>query len=361
MIPAAPLYNGMPPQGVASIQSTVPAVCSIVPPGLNGATLNRTPKDSEAYVDMGLAVGDMGANLATGALGKVAGPVGAAVSSGFNLASTSIHNQREVERLLDIYRDTVAMQLGIPPETVTEVELRVAAEHFSENKMLREEFNKIDERSVKNPVRSLVTGLAAVGGGALGMIGGVPGTLAGSFAASSVADNVMDGIIGKEGATPFTALQQAETKLQSGQGVSATDMFLFHVAASSDLATQIEGHMGDRFEDLPDSKKTRTMLRDHPALTELCKYEAFLINSKMLPPASLMDGNVQTAIKQQFEQYRTQTAQMPRPTISTQGAEVARYQPPMQTAAITQQPRGNYAQAVTQERAAITPQTPSVQ
>lgn len=350
----SPVTMGAVPQGVEPPYQAAVAAPVV---GLDGTGLTHASTGSETIADMAIMAGDVGSNLALGTVAKNAGPIGSAVSAGFNLVGTSVKNSREIEQLLTLYRNTVAAQMGIAPEQVNEQDLRAAANQFPENKSLREELEQLDTRAVHNPVRALVTGTAAVLGGGAGALVGLPAAgvggiatgLAGSVAASSAADKMMDGIIGKEEATPFTTLQQIEAKLQSGQGVSAVDMFAFHVAADKDLAVQIEGHMGDRFQDLPEEKQTRAMLRDHPALTELCKFEAYLINNKALPPASLMDERMQMAVRQQFEQMQA-AMQQPTMRVQAQGSEVARLlQHPSQIT--VQRPQaGNYAQAITQQR-----------
>lgn len=356
-----PLHLSGLPQGASGTPgATMIATPVVVPPGVNGASLTRQGSEGETYTDLALMAGDAGSNLAVGSVLKNgAGAIGTAVSGAFSVVGTQIHNQREMETLLNVYRDTVAAQLCIPAQAVNEADLRFAAEKFQENKMLREELATMDEKSVTSPVRSVVTSAAALAGGLVGGIGGMgvmslPASIAGSVAASKAADSVMDGIIGKaDMLTPFVALQQAEAKVTSGEGVSALDMFLFHVASDPGLARQIEGHMGDRFEELPEEKQTRAMLRDHPMLTELCKYEAFLLNSKALPAAALMDGRVQQAVKQEFEQAYAQ-AQKPKNLVFSGGAQVSPLAPRSQIVARTAPAaQGGYTQAVEQQRAAL--------
>jgi len=355
----APLHTGEILPGAAAPDVSIMA--APVVPGMNGATLVRPGSSEETYTDLALMAGDAGGNLATGILKTGAGAAGTAVSGAFSVVGTEIHHRREIEKLLEVYRDTVAAQLGIPANAVNEADLRAAAEKFPENKALREEFAAMDEQSVTSPVRAVVTSAAALAGGAAAALVGLPAAgigglatgLAGSVAAGQVAGRVMDGILGKENnLTPFVALQQADAKLQSGEGISARDMFLFHVASDKNLATQIEGHMGDRFEDLPPEKQTRTMLRDHPLLTELCKYEAYQLNSKALPAASLMDERVQAAVKQEFEQ-----AQRPQGRIMTTGSTVSPLAPRSQIV-VQNATQNGYAQAIEAQRAAQTAQNP---
>lgn len=360
----APLHVSALPQGASPApHAAVMAAPAVVPPGANGASLTRQGNEEETYTDLALMAGDAGSNLAVGGILKSgAGALGTAVSGAFSVVGTQIHNQREMETLLNVYRDTVAAQLGIPADAVVEADLRFAAESFRENKMLREELARMDEASVTSPVRSVVNSAAALAGGAVGAIGGLglmslPAGIAGSMAASKAADRVMDGIIGKSDAlTPFAALQQAEARVTSGEGVSALEMFLFHAVSDPRLAAQIEGHMGDRFEELPEEKQTRTMLRDHPMLTELCKYEAFLLNSKALPAAALMDERVQNAVQQEFEQAFAQTKK-PQNLVFTSGAHVSPLAPRSQITIKTPAAQGGYAQAVEQQRAALEAQT----
>lgn len=341
------------PQGAQPTYSAVAAAPAVV--GMDGVGLTRESSSNETIADMAITAGDVVSNLAIGTVAKnVAGPIGTVASAGFRAVGTSVQNGREMDQLLALYRNTVAAQAGIAPEQVDEQILRVAAERFPENKALREELERLDKRAVYEPVKALVTGAAAVGGGIVGAVGGggvnVVTGLAASVAASTAADKMMDGVFGKEEATPFTALQQIEVKLREGQGASAFDLFLFHLAADKNLAAQIEGHMGDRFEELPEEKQVRAMSRDHPELLELCKFEAYLINTKALPPASLMDERMQQAVRQQFEQMRR-----PDMRIHTQGAEVL---PMMQRPAQIIVPRpyaGNYARRVAQPPEASPP------
>lgn len=350
-----PLHIGGMPQGALRPHASVMA--SAVVPGANGASLVRSIGDDETYTDMALAAGDMGSGLAAGTLGKFGGAVGTAASGAFSVVGTSIQQQRAVEKLLEVYRDTVSAQLQIPPAAVNEMDLRAAADQFAENKALRDEFERMDTRSVTSPVRAVVTSAAALAGGAAGAIagGGIASLatgFAGSVAASSAAGKALDGIIGKEDAlTPFVALQQAEAKVLSGEGVSPKDMFLFHVASDPALAAQIEGHMGDRFQDLPAEKQARAMLRDHPVLTELCKYEAYMLNSKAVPAASLMDGRVQQSLVEEFEQTYAQV-QRPAGRIMTAGAEISPLAPRSQIVLPDAGGEGAFARAVTQRRIA---------
>lgn len=349
---------GVVPQGVQAALVSTPAAAAIVP-GMNGATLAREASAADTYTDIGLTVADAGANLASGTLGKVGGPVSVVASGAFNIAGNALHHERDIEKLLEVYRDTVSAQLGVPAAAVNEADLRVAASKFPENKALLQAFEHMDEQSVNAPVRSIVSGAAALVGGAAGALagGGIASMatgLAGSMAASRAADGVMDSVLGKENNnTVFAALQQADANLQSGKGVSAMDMFLFHVAADSKLAAQIEGHMGDRFEDLPQEKKTRTMLRDHPILTELCKYEAYLLNSKSIPAAALMDERLQAEVRKEFEQLYAQ-AQTPDNRIQAMGSQISPLAPRSQI--VVQQPtpaqQAGYAQAIAEQRAA---------
>lgn len=344
---AAPLHVAALPQGAAA--PTTAAMAMPVVPGVNGATLTRAASNQETYTDLGL----MGGEAVTGLLPHFAGPAGAVVSGAFGVAGTQIHNRRNVATLLSVYRDTVAAQMGIPANVVNEADLRFAAEKFPENKVLRAEFAGMDERSVTQPVRKTLSAAAALAGGAVGALagGGVASLatgFAGSMAAERVANSALDGILGKEETlTPLVALQQAEAKVTAGEEVRDLDMFLFHVAVNKHLADQIEGHMGNRFEELPEEKQTRTMLRDHPLLWALCKYEAALLNSKALPAASLMDERVQAAVKQEFEK-----TQQPQGRIHTMGSSVSPLAPRPQIAVKTPAAQSGYAQAIEAQRAA---------
>lgn len=358
---------GSVPPGVQSALVSTPATAAVVP-GMNGVTLAREASAGETYADIGLTVADVGTNLASGTLGKIGGPVSVAASGAFNIAGNVLHHERTIEKLLEVYRDTVSAQLGVPASMVNEADLRAAASKFPENKALLQEFEHMDAQSVNMPVRSIVSGAAALVGGAAGALagGGIASLatgLAGSVAASRAADGVMDSMLGKESNnTVFAALQQADAKLQSKAGVSAMDMFLFHVAADAKLAAQIEGHMGDRFEDLPEEKKTRTMLRDHPMLTELCKYEAYLLNSKSIPAAALMDERLQQQVKQEFEQFYAQ-AQVPQNQVLATGSQVSSLVPRSQIVVSQPMPQASqpgYAQAIAEQRIAQQDQQTSI-
>ncbi len=327
--------------------------------GMNGVGAYRPLTNEESLADMAV----MGLDAAGGLVSKAAAPV-AALSGAASVVGTSLQNQREEKILLDLYRDTVAASIGIPPEQVTLEDLRQMAEHSPEHKHLREELEKLDERSITKPVRSVVTTAAAVGGGILGAIpglgiGSAATGLAGSIAASKAADSIMDGMIGEErDDTVFDAIKQIDAKVQSKDGVSPLDLFALHVAADEGLALQIKGHMGDDFGDLPSDKQARTMLRDHPRLTELCRYEAYLINAGALPPASLMDERVQVMVRERFEHLQAQA--QPTPRIMTGGHQVSPLAP--QSQIVAGQP-GAFSRAVTQQReqAAMQPSETSIQ
>ncbi len=348
----APLYVGQLPHGAGDAQ--VAYMAAPVVPGMNGKNLARAGTDGELYTDLTLTGLDAAGGIAVGA--RSAGAAGAAVSGAVNVVSTTLHNNRTEQQLLDLYRDTVASQLGMAPEQVSVDNLREAAERFAENKALRAEFAAMDEKSVTSPVRAAITSVAALAGGAAGALagGGIASMatgLAGSMAAGSAAGKALDAIMGKDGElTPFGALQQADAKLQSGEGVSAMDMFQFHVASDPDLARHIEGHMGERFQDLSDEKKSRTMLRDHPMLTELCKYEAYLLNSKSISAGSLMDGRVQMDVQAEFEQSYLQ-AQTPSLRVTTGDAVVSRLAPSSQIVVPSPAAVGAHTQALAQQRA----------
>ncbi len=300
------VYGDVPPGGARAMTSSVAAVPVHKPVGLN-----YQAKDGDTIKDVALTAGDLGGGLlvnGSAALGKAAGPAGAVLSAGFSTVRGNMEAHRDIDSLLELYKEKVSLQLGKPAEQVSEKDLRAVAGRYPEYRGLRNALETIDARHAKTPVRSLVGASAALAGGAVGAIAGggfasLATGMAGSVAASAAADKMFMAVTGDgEEHSAYVKLKDLEAKVQSGEGVSAMDMFAYHVSQDEGLARQIETRMGDRFDDLSDEKKARAMLRDHPMESKLAEFEAYLMNTGQLQAAALMDESTQRAVRQAFEQ-----------------------------------------------------------
>lgn len=249
-----------------------------------------------AMVNVGAQLGGAAANMAlmgktaSHALGEAVGPVGGVVTAGVGMFTGSRDRKNGVADMIEGYREVVANQLGISPETVDEKALREAAKN---NDVLAQALEAYDDGARLKPAIngvSSVVGLAAgaAGAAALGLATGPLGLIAGlggGMLASSATEKVLGGVTNAQDLekTVHGKVIELKGKLEAGEYLSPKDIFAVHVRMNGKMGAQIKELVGKEFHELDAEGQAKAMFY-YKELTDLATQEAYLVNSGAIKP-----------------------------------------------------------------------------
>ncbi len=271
---------------------------SVLPPNY-GYVMNPALRPARAaggaLVDAGIGVAGAAANIglmnraATEVLGAAVGPVGGVVTAGVGMVSGSRTRKNGIADMIEGYREVVANQLGVSPETVDEKALREAAK---KNEVLAQALEAYDDGARLKPVITgvgAVTGLAAgaAATAALALTGplGIVAGIGGGILTSMATDKVLNGVMGTQDlqTTVHAKVAELKGKLEAGEYLSPKDVFSVHVRMNGKMAVQIKELCGKEFHELDAEGQAKAMFY-YKELTEMATQEAYLVNSGAIKP-----------------------------------------------------------------------------
>ncbi len=316
-------YN-QPPEGVAQVNAYHPAAAavphSISPQELvalqqkqlreNQDNLNKGAGDAAAgLIEMGASeFAKHGAKL-TG----FAGAAGAAGYGGTLLAAAYGGNHeknKELEKLTELYRKEISVELGIPEGEVTSDHTRWFAE-YPDRHQLREAVNEIDQKIVRRVTSSgaglagsvgamtvaapLLAGTAFATGG-LGLLATIPISMVGGAIASTVADKAVTSISGQDvHDSAYKELNQMQEKLIARQPVDTIDVFKVLLAGDTELQAAIKQEanegFGKDFDKLEPEEQAHLLSEKYPGLLDASRQLAYEINVGAVLPTRLLTLN----------------------------------------------------------------------
>ncbi len=250
--------------------------------------------EAKHTVDLGIAKVEDGTALRGASMAmQFAGPGGMAASTLVDAAAGSAESARELDTLIDSYRNIVAKTLNIIPEKVDESALRRAADIRAEqhnDSTLKEALEHIDSSTGRAFGESAVS----LGGFATGMaVGGIPGAIVGGIAASQITPS--------EETLASQMIQEAVQKFASEKQLLPSDVFavrVYQLGSLKELVKEKASQMGlssERFEELGESEKLHLMHAFDDVYQEATR-DASLINAGLVTPDLLMEKDLSKLI-----------------------------------------------------------------
>ncbi len=193
----------------------------------------------------------------------------------------SVVEKKKLDVLADYYRNQVAAQLGISPDSVTASDLKLAAQV---NPALDQAIKKVTaEKSNANRNSAMANGAAYVAG--VGMAGGV--AKIGVELGAAVVGGSVSSMFDKNVLRVQDVIEHIDAKVAAGQVVTATDIVLLRISQDEQWQEAFKKQHGKPFHQL-DEAAQQQVLSTMPDMLLNADKEAVALTRGLISPQSLV-------------------------------------------------------------------------
>lgn len=229
--------------------------------------------------------------------------------------------RKKLEGLTDQFRDEIAKQFGIPPETVTNQTMMIAAKyHPGLQQAIQTIYLQKDSHPLVNAtgMGGMVAGMAGGAGlasmlaftGPLGWIVGGAASLGGMFVGTSVGEHIGQHMFGvKDERNPMFHIEKIHEKRQHKKPISALDVFALRVSQNPKLQSAIKYQYNEDFFHMNESEQ-RGVMAESKGLAMACLQDARACARPDANPDQLMFGALPSPVAE-FENLQQRAGEHP--------------------------------------------------